>query len=116
MKKDKNPDFDPKTTIIGGADRPTVLVLKQHRNTKGRDTMEYPKSWEQDVQNWLNDPGEPESYIVTNEDDGLKVHKVKNVNWLATARANWKALTAAVSAVVLVTGLAIWLVRRALRK
>lgn len=114
MKKGNNIETEPENTIIGGAYRPTTIVLKRKR--KGRDTMEYPKSWEQDVQNWLNDPGEPESYIVTNEDDGLKVHKVKNVNWLATARANWKALTAAVSAVVLVTGLAIWLVRRALRK
>lgn len=78
--------------------------------------MEYPKSWEQDVQNWMNDPGEPESYIVTNEDDGLKVHKVKNVNWLATAKANWKALTAAVAAVVLVTGAIVCLVRYAVRK
>ena len=114
MKKGNNSETEPENTIIGGAYRPTTIVLKRKR--KGRDTMEYPKSWEQDVQKWLNDPGEPESYIVTNEDDGLKVHKVKNVNWLATARANWKALTAAVSAVVLVTGLAIWLVRRALRK
>lgn len=114
MKKGNNSETEPENTIIGGAYRPTTIVLKRKR--KGRDTMEYPKSWEQDVQNWLNDPGEPESYIVTNEDDGLKVHKVKNVNWLATARANWKDLTAAVSAVVLVTGLAIWLVRRALRK
>ena len=115
MKRDKNPDFDPKT-IIGGADRPTVLVLKPKHKRKGRDTMEYPKSWEQDVQNWMNDPGAPESYIVTNEDDGLKVHKVKNVNWLATAKANWKALTAAVAAVVLVTGAVVCLVRYALRK
>jgi alpha-glucosidase (family GH31 glycosyl hydrolase) len=78
--------------------------------------MEYPKSWEQDVQNWMNDPGEPESYIVTNEDDGLKVHKVKNVNWLATAKANWKALTAAAAALVLFTGALIWLLRRLTRE
>ena len=114
MKKGNNSETEPENTIIGGAYRPTTIVLKRKR--KGRDTMEYPKSWEQDVQNWLNDPGEPESYIVTNEDDGLKVHKVKNVNWLATARANWKALTAAVSAVVLITGAVICLVRHALRK
>ena len=78
--------------------------------------MEYPKSWEQDVQNWMNDPGEPESYIVTNEDDGLKVHKVKNVNWLATARANWKALTAAAAALVMITCGVVALVRWATRK
>jgi hypothetical protein len=78
--------------------------------------MEYPKSWEQDVENWMNDPGEPESYIVTNEDDGLKVHKVKNVNWLATARANWKALAAAAAAVVLFTGAVIWLLHRLVRE
>lgn len=78
--------------------------------------MEYPKSWEQDVQNWMNDPGAPESYIVTNEDDGLKYHKVKNVNWLATARANWKALCGALAAVVLVTGAVIWLIRKLVRE
>jgi hypothetical protein len=114
MKKDNNSETEPENTIIGGAYRPTTIVLKRKR--KGRDTMEYPKSWESDVQNWMNDPGEPESYIVTNEDDGLKVHKVKNVNWLATAKANWKALTAAVTAVVLITGAVICLVRHALRK
>ena len=64
----------------------------------------------------MNDPGEPESYIVTNEDDGLKVHKVKNVNWLATARANWKALTAAAAAVVMITCGVVALVRWATRK
>ncbi|GEM_PF-2819283 len=78
--------------------------------------MEYPKSWEQEVQSWMSDSGETESYIVTNEEDGPKVHKVKNVNWLATAKANWQKLAAAAAGVVLVTGALIWLLRKLTRE
>lgn len=78
--------------------------------------MEYPKNWEAEVAGWVDAPEEDADYIVVDSKDGQTVHKVKNINWLATARANRKKLIAALAAVTAVLAAAAVLVRLLRRK
>ncbi len=64
--------------------------------------MEYPKSWERELAGWETSDGDYGDFIVTNEDDGLAVHRMKNINWLATLRANRKKLLAVTAAALAV--------------
>lgn len=76
--------------------------------------MKYPESWEREVAGWVTDAGG--DYIVTDEEDGPAVHRVKNINWLATARANWQKLALAVAGIAAVIGVITLLVKACRKK
>lgn len=57
--------------------------------------MEYPKNWEAEIAGW--DAPEDVTVIVTDEEDGPTAVWVKNINWAATIKANWKKIAAAVA-------------------
>lgn len=59
--------------------------------------MEYPKNWEFEVAAWGEDIAPEEDILIIKDENGeTKAHKVKGIDWLATARANWKKLVAAI--------------------
>ncbi|MCD7887267.1 MAG: hypothetical protein LUG44_06580 [Clostridiales bacterium] len=60
--------------------------------------MEYPKSWEKEVSAWMNDDGAYGDVVITRDESGPAVHKVKKIDWLATLGANWRSMLAAVAA------------------
>lgn len=64
--------------------------------------MEYPKSWERELAGWENPEGDYGDFIVTNEADGPTIHLMKNIDWIATLKANWKKALAAAAAVTAV--------------
>ncbi|MCD7828940.1 MAG: hypothetical protein LUG58_00695 [Clostridiales bacterium] len=64
--------------------------------------MEYPKSWEKEVSAWMNDDGAYGDVVITRDESGPAVHKVKKIDWLATLGANWRSVLAAVAAVAAV--------------
>lgn len=60
--------------------------------------MEYPKSWEKEVSAWMNDDDAYGDVVITRDESGHAVHKVKKIDWLATLGANWRSVLAAVAA------------------
>ncbi|MCD8335333.1 MAG: hypothetical protein LUC35_08375 [Clostridiales bacterium] len=60
--------------------------------------MEYPKSWEKEVSAWMNDDDAYGDVVITRDESGPAVHKVKKIDWLATLGANWRSVLAAVAA------------------
>lgn len=71
--------------------------------------MEYPKNWEAEVTAWGDDIAPEEDIIVIKDEFGeTKAHKVKGIDWLATAKANWKKLAlAGGTALVVVTAIVV---------
>lgn len=65
--------------------------------------MEYPRSWAAEVSAWGEDTAPDADILIVEDENGeVKAHKVKGINWLATAAANWKKLVAAVVTTVMV--------------
>lgn len=64
--------------------------------------MDYPKSWEKEVSAWLDDDDTYGDVVITRDEDGPTVHKVKKIDWLATLGVNWRSVLAAVAAVAAV--------------
>lgn len=59
--------------------------------------MEYPKSWAAEVSAWDEETApEADILIVEDENGEVKAHKIKGINWVATAAANWKKLLAGI--------------------
>lgn len=74
--------------------------------------MEYPKNWESEVASWGEDIAPEEDIIVIKDENGTtKAHRVKGIDWLATAKANWKKLAAAAAAAILVVTAVVVLVK-----
>lgn len=74
--------------------------------------MEYPKNWAAEVTAWDEETApEADILIVKDENGDIKAHKVKGINWLATAAANWKKLTAGILTAVAVVSAVIVAVR-----
>ncbi|MCD7928826.1 MAG: hypothetical protein LUF86_01535 [Clostridiales bacterium] len=63
--------------------------------------MDYPKSWEKEVSSWMDDDTYSD-VVITRDEGGPTVHKVKKIDWLATLGANWRSVLAAVAAVAAV--------------
>lgn len=74
--------------------------------------MEYPKNWEAEVAAWGEDISPEEDILIVKDEEGnVKAHKVKGIDWLATAKANKKKIIAALSAAVAVVAVVVVLVK-----
>ncbi len=67
--------------------------------------MDYPKNWEKEVSGWMDDDGAYDDVVIIRDEGGPTVHKVKNIDWLATLGANWRSVLATVAAVAAVVSL-----------